>query len=85
MKHRTKFIIVGLFSAGVLAHTIGNVIRKKNESKNMIVLPHKNLIIDDELKYLVSEGKKNQAVKRVKNYLGLSLKEAKKYIDNLDV
>lgn len=85
MKHRTKYLIIGLFSAGVLIHTIGNVIKKRRKSRNMILLPHKDLIIDDELKYLISEGKKSQAIKKVKNDLGFSLKEAKKYIDNLEV
>lgn len=39
--------------------------------------------IDDELKYLISQGKKIKAIKRYRQVTGIGLKEAKGYIDLL--
>lgn len=39
--------------------------------------------IDDELKVLIEEGKKIEAIKKVRMDLGLSLKDAKEYVDSL--
>ncbi|MBU5593277.1 ribosomal protein L7/L12 [Clostridium sp. MSJ-4] len=41
-------------------------------------------IDQNELRSLIAEGKKVQAVKKVRMDLGLGLKEAKEYVDNLD-
>ena len=47
------------------------------------VLTILGLDIDSELRALVAEGKKVQAVKKVRMVLGLSLLEAKEYVDSL--
>ncbi|MCY6355988.1 ribosomal protein L7/L12 [Clostridium sp. ZS2-4] len=39
--------------------------------------------IDNELKSLISEGKKIKAIKRYRMVTGLGLKESKEYIDSL--
>ncbi|MCB2292985.1 ribosomal protein L7/L12 [Clostridium algoriphilum] len=39
--------------------------------------------LDDELRNLINEGKKIQAIKEVRKATGLGLKEAKDYVDNL--
>ena len=39
--------------------------------------------IDDELRSLITEGKRIKAVKRYRMVTGLGLKESKKYIDSL--
>lgn len=41
--------------------------------------------IDNELRALVSEGKRVQAVKKVRMVSGLSLIEAKEYVDSLEI
>ena len=43
-----------------------------------------NKKVDDELKKLLKEQKKIQAVKRLKQETGMELKEAKKYVDDLE-
>ncbi|WP_166242704.1 hypothetical protein [Paenibacillus turpanensis] len=40
--------------------------------------------IDDDLRTLVREGKRIEAVKKAREVLGLSLTEAKQYVDSLD-
>ncbi|MBU5437250.1 ribosomal protein L7/L12 [Tissierella sp. MSJ-40] len=41
------------------------------------------LNIDSELRTLISEGKKVEAVKKLREFTGMGLKEAKEYIDKL--
>ena len=41
--------------------------------------------IDEELKELLSEGKKIPAIKRLREETGMGLKEAKEYVDNLSL
>ncbi|SCI72447.1 ribosomal protein L7/L12 [uncultured Clostridium sp.] len=41
--------------------------------------------IKDELKSLISEGKKVKAIKRYRTITGVGLKEAKEYIDQLSI
>lgn len=41
--------------------------------------------IDDELKSLIVEGKKIQAIKKYRTVTGLGLKEAKDYVDSLSL
>lgn len=44
----------------------------------------KNDILDEEISSLLEEGKKVEAVKRVRETLGLSLVEAKQYVDHIE-
>jgi len=39
--------------------------------------------LDEQLKILVNDGKKIQAIKELRKSTGLGLKEAKDYVDNL--
>lgn len=39
--------------------------------------------INDEIRQLVMEGKKIQAIKKLRDATGLGLKDAKDYVDNL--
>lgn len=39
---------------------------------------------DEELKELLKEGKKIQAIKKLRKETGVGLKEAKEYIDHLE-
>ncbi|SJU39198.1 Ribosomal protein L7/L12 C-terminal domain [Clostridioides difficile] len=39
--------------------------------------------INDEIKNLILEGKKVEAIKKYRNATGLGLKESKEYIDSL--
>lgn len=44
----------------------------------------KNDVLDEEISSLLEEGKKVEAVKRVRETLGLSLVEAKQYVDHIE-
>lgn len=39
--------------------------------------------IDSELRDLIVQGKKVEAIKKLREFTGLGLKEAKEYVDNL--
>lgn len=39
--------------------------------------------IDSELRALIVQGKKVEAIKKLREFTGLGLKEAKEYVDNL--
>lgn len=43
-----------------------------------------DISIDEELKELIEDDKKIPAIKRLREETGMGLKEAKKYVDNLD-
>lgn len=83
-------IIIGVVLIGVLTilssiHTLQDNVSRMNSTLNKIAkqvgVPGPD--IDNELRELVAEGKKVQAIKKVRMVLGLSLIEAKEYVDSL--
>lgn len=85
------FIIVVLLIASVL----GTLNRMRNDIARTNVMLQKiakqvglsdsvleNL--DDELRQLIANGKKIEAIKRYREATGLGLKESKEYVDSLD-
>lgn len=78
----TLFIVIYLFSMVIklngrikgLKYTLDQISRQTDIPKNPI---------DNELKLLLNEGNDVKAVKKVRETLGLSLLEAKQYIDAL--
>jgi ribosomal protein L7/L12 len=90
MKKIMKYAIIGVVLIGVLTilssiHTLQDNVSHMNSILNKIAkqVGVPGLDIDSELRALVAEGKKVQAVKKVRMVLGLSLLEAKEYVDSL--
>jgi len=58
--------------------------RQKDNKPNKIEVPDAVLKdVDEELKSLIAEGMKIQAIKKYRMVTGLGLKEAKDYVDSL--
>lgn len=81
MKNKTKLFAIGLISTTALIHVACKI--KKYRSNKMIILSDENCEIDDELKFLLSKGKKIKAIKKAKKALGLNLIDAKRYVAQL--
>lgn len=83
-------IIIGVVLIGVLTilssiHTLQDNVSRMNSILNKIAkqVGVPGLDIDSELRALIAEGKKVQAVKKARMVLGFSLVEAKEYVDSL--
>lgn len=83
-------IIIGVVLIGVLTilssiHTLQDNVSHMNSILNKIAkqVGVPGLDIDSELRALIAEGKKVQAVKKARMVLGFSLVEAKEYVDSL--
>ncbi|WP_027624647.1 hypothetical protein [Clostridium lundense] len=84
------YTIIGIILIGVLTilssiHTFQDNVTRMNSTLNKIAkqVGVPGLDIDSELRDLISEGKKVQAIKKARIVLGLSLVEAKEYVDSL--
>lgn len=86
--------IIIIFLLGVILYLMSNIsqlreeVKRNNKTLDKIVEHfgieiYKN--IDDELRGIISDGGKVKAIKRYREYTGVGLKEAKEYIDNLDL
>lgn len=88
---------MGIWIIGLLLIIIGMLVGSPNSSEFKIKHMDKKLDrimeqldieeinIDEELKELLSEGKKIPAIKRLREETGMGLKEAKEYVDNLSL
>lgn len=84
-------IIGGLIGAGLLIWIISSISQIRSDIARINVNLNKIAkqvgvpdTITDELKCLLSENKKIEAVKKYRTATGLGLKEAKEYIDSLN-
>jgi len=64
-----------------LEKRLNNIKATLDQVANVLEVPEHP--INDELRKLLKEGKEIQAIKEVRNVLGLSLIEAKQYVDAL--
>lgn len=79
-----------LFGLGFLIWVVASICQIRNDlkclNKNMMFLSHKMRIYDsliEELKELMLQGKKVEAVKKYRQETGCGLKEANDFIDSL--
>lgn len=91
MDDKTIWIIVGCAMLGIIFSIVSQLqkdIARINASlyrieKHIGVQNPEAENIDEELRELISQGKKVRAVKRYRIATGLGLKEAKEYVDRL--
>ncbi|MFD0769053.1 hypothetical protein ACFQZ1_09125 [Bacillus sp. CGMCC 1.60114] len=81
----TALIIVGIF---YISNSINRVTKRLEQTEDKLEQIAKQMdisehVINEELRLLVKDGKKVKAIKRAREVLGLSLFEAKNYIDSL--
>lgn len=88
MSDKITWIVIGLLlltSIGSAINQLQKDIKRTNtileKIAKQIGVPEPS--IDEELKNIISDGKKIKAVKRYRDFTGVGLKEAKDYIDNL--
>ncbi|MBN1042250.1 50S ribosomal protein L7/L12 [Clostridium botulinum] len=84
-------IIALLGGLGLLMWIVSNISQMKNDISrininlnkidNQVGVPN---TINDEIKNLILEGKKVEAIKKYRIITGIGLKEAKEYIDSLN-
>ncbi|ACD23832.1 50S ribosomal protein L7/L12 [Clostridium botulinum] len=86
-----NYVIIGVLAgAGLLMWIVGSINQMRsdisrininlNKIAKQIGVPN---TINDEIKNLILEGKKVEAIKKYRNATGLGLKESKEYIDSL--
>ncbi|MBN1052847.1 50S ribosomal protein L7/L12 [Clostridium botulinum] len=86
-----NYVIIGVLAgAGLLMWIVGTINQMRsdisrininlNKIAKQIGVPN---TINDEIKNLILEGKKVEAIKKYRNATGLGLKESKEYIDSL--
>ncbi|WP_252250014.1 50S ribosomal protein L7/L12 [Clostridium sp. ZBS13] len=86
-----NYVIIGVLAgAGLLMWIVGSINQMRsdisrininlNKIAKQIGVPN---TINDEIKNLILEGKKVEAIKKYRNASGLGLKESKEYIDSL--
>ncbi|WP_097027121.1 ribosomal protein L7/L12 [Clostridium peptidivorans] len=87
MNHLTIF---GIAVAGLLLWIVSSIIQMRSDITRININLNKIAkqvgvpdTITDELKSLILEGKKVEAIKKYRIATGLGLKEAKEYIDSL--
>ncbi|MBY0600351.1 MULTISPECIES: hypothetical protein [Bacillus] len=81
-------IIVGMISIDGINRKINRVNRRLERIENRLEQVAKQIGIpehevNEELRQLVRDGEKIEAIKKAREVLGLSLLEAKNYIDSL--
>ncbi len=84
-------IIALLGGLGLLMWIVSNISQMKNDISRINITLNKiaNQVgvpntINDEIKNLILEGKKVEAIKKYRIITGIGLKEAKEYIDSLN-
>ncbi len=84
-------IILGFAVAGLSLWIVSSINQMRNDITRININLNKIAeqvgvpdTITDELKSLILEGKKVEAIKRYRIATGLTLKEAKEYIDSLN-
>ncbi|AIY78940.1 hypothetical protein U728_1510 [Clostridium botulinum 202F] len=86
-----NYVIIGVLAgAGLLMWIVGSINQMRsdiscininlNKIAKQIGVPN---TINDEIKNLILEGKKVEAIKKYRNATGIGLKESKEYIDSL--
>ncbi len=84
-----EYVIVAIFIVGVftLLSSLNNLQSQVSRMNARLCKIAKQVgveeNIDSELQDLIAEGKKVEAVKRLREYSGVGLLEAKQYVDNL--
>jgi ribosomal protein L7/L12 len=80
-----KYLLGSLFMLlGVIYIYLSITQHKKDNKPNKIEVPEAALKdMDIELKNLIAEDKKIEAIKKCRKITGFGLKEAKDYVDNL--
>lgn len=78
-------LLVGILSLINFVNTLQKQVSYMNLKLDKIAkqVEAEELNIDSELRTLISEGKKVEAVKKLREFTGMGLKEAKEYIDKL--
>ncbi len=85
-----EYIFIMLLLTGILSlinsvNTLQKQVSYMNLKLDRIAkqVEAEELNIDRELRPLISEGKKVEAIKKLREFTGMGLKEAKEYVDKL--